>query len=766
MQRGRRWIGKPLRPREDLRFVRGQGQYLDDLRLPGMLHLVVVRSPYPHARIRRIHTEIALRVPGVVRVLTAQDLEGTVGSYPLAEAEGLEVMPAPHPLLATDRVRYVGEPVAAVVAESRAAAEDAAPLVEVEYDPLPAVVDPEAALSGTVRLHDHLPGNVLFRWHGRGGDVDGAFRRADRVVRQAFRIPRLAPVPMEVRGALARYDAGADLLTVWCSAQGTHRPREQLSRILRRPEDRIRFLVPDVGGAFGSKGAVPPEASLCAWAAVHLGRPVKWVENRRENLLASYQGRGLVAQVEVAVSDGRMTAVRVQLVVDAGAYLYPATPIPPVNTAMLMTGPYTIPNAEVHLVGVATNKVPTGPYRGAGRPEAAYLVERMVELVAIELNRDSVDFRLQHAIPPDALPYRNPLGYTYDSGDYPRALQRLLELLEYERWRDLQARARSEGRFVGVGISLYVERAASQLWESAALTVEPSGRVIVRIGSMPHGQGHETTFAQIAADLLHLHPDDVVVEYGDTSLLPRSVGTFGSRSTTLGGSALVVAAEKVREKVRHIAAHLLEAAPEDIAWEDGRLWVRGAPDRWVSWRDVAATAYRPVRLPPGMEMGLEATGFFALPHPVFPFGAYGAVVEVDRETGEVRVLKLVAVDDAGRIINPLLAEAQIAGGVMQAWGQAFLEAFVYDEEGQPRTATLAEYGIPRAVHAPPLVTEFLETPSPLNPLGVKGLGEAGTIGAPPALANAVMDALAPLGIRHLDFPLTPEKLWKAIRSAS
>jgi len=311
-----------------------------------------------------------------------------------------------------------------------------------------------------------------------------------------------------------------------------------------------------------------------------------------------------------------------------------------------------------------------------------------------------------------------------------------------------------------------VERAASQLWESAALTVEPSGRVIVRIGSMPHGQGHETTFAQIAADLLHLHPDDVVVEYGDTSLLPRSVGTFGSRSTTLGGSALVVAAEKVREKVRHIAAHLLEAAPEDIAWEDGRLWVRGAPDRWVSWRDVAATAYRPVRLPPGMEMGLEATGFFALPHLVFPFGAYGAVVEVDRETGEVRVLKLVAVDDAGRIINPLLAEAQIAGGVMQAWGQAFLEAFVYDEEGQPRTATLAEYGIPRAVHAPPLVTEFLETPSPLNPLGVKGLGEAGTIGAPPALANAVMDALAPLGIRHLDFPLTPEKLWKAIRSAS
>ncbi len=756
------WVGRPLRRKEDGRFLRGQARYVDDLQLPGMLYLVVVRSPYAHARVLQVHTEAASQRAGVVAVLTAQHLDGKLGQYALAGVEGTHVEHVPHPVLARDRVRYVGEPVAAVVADTRAVAEDAAQLVEVDYDPLPAVVDPEEALQGQVRLHDPLPDNVLFRWEGRGGDPDGEFARAERVVRQKFRIPRLAAVPMETRGAVASYDPGTDLLTVWASAQGTHRPREQLSRILRRPEDRIRFVVPDVGGAFGSKFGVSPEAVLAAWAALQLRRPVKWVEDRRENLLASYQGRGMVADVEVAVRDGRMTAVRARLLADAGAYLYPSTPVPPVNTAMLMTGAYAIPHAHVVLLGVATNKVPTGPYRGAGRPEAAYLVERMAELVAKELGEDPVAFRLRHAVPPEAFPYRNALGFVYDSGNYPQALQRLRDLLEYDRWREEQKRARSEGRLLGVGVSLYVERAASQVWESAAVVVQPTGRVVVRTGSVPHGQGHETAFAQIAADELQVHPDQVVVEYGDTDLLGRSIGTFGSRSVTVGGSALVVAARKVADKARRIAAHLLEAAPEDLQWQDGRFWVRGLPERAVTWREVASAAYQPHRLPPDLEMGLEATGYFAIPRPVFPYGAYGAVVEVDPDSGEVQVRKLVAVDDAGRVVNPLLAEGQVSGSVVQAIGQVFRESFEYGPDGQPRAATLAEYGLPRAVHAPPLVSEFLQTPSPLNPLGAKGIGEAGTIGAPPALANAVLDALEPFGVRHLDFPFTAERVWRAL----
>ncbi len=758
------WIGRPLRRKEDGRFLRGQARYVDDLKLPGMLHLVVVRSPHPHARVLDIRADAARTAPGVVAVFTGRDLEGKLGQYALAGVEGTRVEQVPHPVLATDRVRYVGEPVAAVVAETRAAAEDAVALVEVDYDPLPPVVDPEASLTGAVRLHEQLPDNVLFRWEGKGGDPDGEFARAERVVRQKFRIPRLAAVPMETRGAVATYDPGSDLLTVWASAQGTHRPREQLSRILRRPEERIRFIVPDVGGAFGSKFGVSPETVLAAWAALELGRPVKWVEDRRENLLASYQGRGIVAEVEVAVRGNRMVALRARLLVDAGAYLYPSTPVPPVNTAMLMTGAYAILHAHVVLLGVATNKVPTGPYRGAGRPEAAYLVERMTELVARELREDPVAFRMRHLVQPDAFPYRNPLGFVYDSGDYPRALERLRELVAYDRWREEQKRARANGRLVGVGVAFYVERAASQLWESAGVVVEPTGRVVVRTGSVPHGQGHETSFAQIAADLLQVHPDDVLVQYGDTNLLGRSIGTFGSRSTTLGGSAIVVAAEKIREKAKRIAAHLLEASPDDLEWQDGRIWVRGVPDRVVSWREVAAAAYQPHRLPPDLEMGLEAVGYFAIPRPVFPYGAYGAVVEVDPETGEVKVLKLVAVDDAGRIVNPLLAEGQISGSVVQALGQAFTEAFEYDDQGQPLASSLAEYGVPRALHAPPLVSEFLETPSPLNPLGAKGLGEAGTIGAPPAIANAVLDALEPFGVRHLDFPFTGERVWRALQS--
>ncbi len=760
-----RWIGRPLRRREDPRFLRGLARYVDDLVLPGMVHMAVVRSPLAHGVLRAVHTARAARAPGVVAVVTAADLDGSVRPVPPNPVEGAQVAPVPHPVLAADRVRYVGQPVAAVLARTREEAEDASGLVEVHCDPLPAVVDPLDALEGRVRLHDGLPDNVLVRWSRAAGDVDGAFARAHRVVRQRFRIPRLAAAPVEPRGAVCSYDPGHDLLTVWVSAQDPHRPLAALSRALGRPDDRIRVVVPDVGGAFGAKGHAPPEVILAAWLAMRTGRPVKWVEDRRDNLAAMYQGRGLVADVEAAADEhGRLLALRVRLVADLGAYLYPATAQVPVTTAMLLTGAYQIPAAAVELAGVATTKVPTGPYRGAGRPEAAYVIERTVDLVARELKIDPVELRLRNLIPPDRFPYRTPLGYVYDSGDYARALQRACALVDYGRRRAEQSRLRAEGRLLGVGVAVYVERAGALLWESASVGVTPAGRVVAKVGSTPTGQGHVTTFGQIVAEVLQVDPDDVTVEMGDSATVPRGVGTFGSRSTTLGGSALYEAARRVRDKATRIAAHLLEAAPQDVVWTDGRLHVRGAPERALGLADVAAAAYQPGRLPPDLEMGLEAGAVFRMPGPVFPSGAYAAVVEVDPDTGEVRVLTMAAVDDAGTVVNPLLAAGQIVGGIAQGLGQALLEEVVYGDDGQLQTATWMDYPVPRAAGVPEVSGEFQSTPSPLNPLGAKGLGEAGAIGAPAALANAVLDALASLGVRHIDLPLTPEKVWQALRA--
>jgi carbon-monoxide dehydrogenase large subunit len=762
-----RWVGQPIRRREDPRFLRGQARFVDDLVLPGLLHLVVVRSAAVHGVLKAVKTDAARASPGVVAVVTGADLKGKARPMPVGRFEGAHVAPAPHPILATERVRYVGEPVAAVLAEDMTQAVDAAWRVEVEVDPLRAVVEPEDALRGEVLLHPGLGDNLLIRWARTHGDVTSAFDRAVRAVRGTFRIPRLVAAPLEPRGAVASFDGGADLLTVWSSSQDPHRPLAQLSSVLARPDDRIRFVVPDVGGAFGSKGVLAPEVALAALLAMDVGRPVKWIEGRRENFLASYQGRGLDANVEMAVDgNGRITAVRARLLLDAGAYLYSGTAAPPITAGMLITGAYAIPNAEVELLGVATNKVPTGQYRGAGRPEAAYIVERMVDLVAAEIASDPVDVRLRNVIPPDAFPYQTPLGFVYDSGDYARALQRCRALLEYDRWREEQRRARADGRLFGIGVALYVERAGNQLWESASVSVGPTGRLRVRTGANAHGQGHETIFAQIAADALGIAPDAVVVEQGDSATSPRGVGTFASRSTAIAGSALAVTLDKIKAKAAAIAAHLLEAAPGDIEWANGRLFTRGAPDRAVPFAEVAAAAYRPGRLPPHIEMGLEATGTFSLPGPIFPFGAYGAVVEVHRDTGQLEILKLVAVDDAGRIVNPLLAEGQVIGAIAQGLGAALVEAAVYDDDGQPLTATFADYGMLRPTQLPHVVSEFLETPSPFNPLGAKGIGEAGAIGTPAALANAVADALAPLGVRHLDPPYTVSKLWQIVQHGS
>jgi aerobic carbon-monoxide dehydrogenase large subunit len=759
------WIGRPIKRREDLRFLQGRATYVDDIRLPRMAHLVIVRSPHAHARLRGINVDQARRAPGVAAVVTAQDLAGRIHAMPINIPPGDAVAPAPHPVLAAEKVRYVGEPVVAVLAESRAAAVDAAALVEIDYEPLPAFSDPHQALAANVLLHEALGENVLVRMTRGSGDVDAAFKTATRVVRGRFHIPRIAAAPMEPRGLVAAYDRTSDLLTLWCSNQEPYRPRAQASRVLGRPEDRIRAVVPDVGGAFGSKGNLPPEGAVAAWLAVGLERPVKWVEDRRENFASSNQARGIDADVEVAVEpDGRITALRATVVADIGAYLFTTSATPCTRVVDLLIGAYDIPVAKVNLVGAATNKVPTAPYRGAGRPEAAYIIERTVDLVAADLGLDPVAVRRRNLIARDRFPYKSPLGTVYDSGDYTMALDRACALADYGRWREDQRRARARGRLLGIGVTVYVEPAGGQLWESAAVVVKPDGRVIVRTGSTAHGQGHDTTFAQIAAETLQLPLDAIAVEQGDSAVMPKGVGTFGSRSVTCGGSAVLGELEKIKTKMRKIAAHLLEAAEGDIRWDDGRLHVQGAPSRAITFQEVAAAAHEG-RVPEGTEPGLESSGTFTLPGQVYPFGAYVAVVEVERETGEVRILKFVAVDDAGRIINPLLAEGQVIGAIVQGLGQALVEEAVYDDTGQLITGTFADYAILRAAHAPSVIAEFTETLSPFNPLGAKGVGEAGTVGAPPALANAVMDALAPLGIRHVDLPLTGEKLWRLMQEA-
>ncbi|MFL5796599.1 MAG: xanthine dehydrogenase family protein molybdopterin-binding subunit [Actinomycetota bacterium] len=760
-----RWVGRPVLRREDEHILRGEATFVDNLAPPGTLHLVAVRSPFAHARLGGIDATAALDCPGAVAVLTGEDLAGHVHPMPINRIEDAETAEVPIPLLATGRVRFAGEPVAAVVAETRAAAVDAAELVQVDYDPLPPVVDPAEALRGEVVLHDALGHNVLLRWRRTAGDVEGSFGRAHRVVAGRFHIPRLVAAPIEVRGAVAEHDPGHDVLTMWLSSQDPHRPLRHLATVLGRDPRRIRLVVRDVGGAFGSKGTLAPEAAVAAIAAIRLTRPVKWIEDRSENFLASYQGRGQDAEVELAVdADGRFLAVRARLVADVGAYLYPTTPAVPVTTAMLVTGAYEIPVVDVETVGVATNKVPTGPYRGAGRPEAAYVAERMTDLAAAELGIDPAEIRRRNFVPPERFPYESPLGFTYDSGNYARALDRACDVLGYDAVRKEQRAQREAGRVVGVGLSTFVERAGAGNWESGAVEVDPGGRVVVRVGSTPHGQGHETVFAQIAADALGVHPDDVEVRTGDTAEIPEGVGSFASRSVTVGGSAVVEAAERLKEQARRLAAHLLGTDPEEVSWEDGGLTAPGRPP--LSLREVAEAANDPSRLPDGVEPGLAAEARFSLPGPVFPFGAYAVTVEVDPETGVVGVRRVVAVDDAGRVVNPLLAEGQVVGSILQGIGQALTEEAVYDDQGQLMTGSFTTYGILGAAEAVPVTSEFLETPSPFNPLGAKGLGESGSIAVPAAVANAVADALSPFGVRDLDPPYTPEKVWRAIRQAA
>ena len=739
-------IGQPLRRREDARVLRGQTRYLDDIERPGLVHAAFVRSPHASAAIT------GLAVPDldgdVLAVLTGESLRGRVAPIPVGGPPGVTLADAPHPILALDEVRYVGQPVAAVIAPTRALAEDAAERVEVTYEPRDAVVDPRAS---TVALTEFSCG---------AGDVEAAFARADHVVRGAYGLPRLAAVPIEARGVVAEHDPGRDVLTLWCSAQDTHRPLAELSRVLQRPEESIHVIVPDVGGAFGSKGVMGPEVAATAVAAIDLGRPVKWAEDRLENFLAAYQGRGIQGELELALdADGTMLALRAQLIADLGAYLLTSTAIPPHTAAMLMTGCYAIPAAAVTVVGRATNKVPTGPYRGAGRPDAAYLLECLVDDAARALGIDRVELRRRNLI--RAFPARTPLGFTYDSGDYERCLDTALSLLRGPddaaaagRVRGADVPARPD-RVRGTGVGMYVERAGGQ-WEAADITVQPTGRVLVRSSASPHGQGHDITFAAIVADRLAVAIDDVVMRFGDSAEVPRGVGTFGSRSVAVAGSAVALACDDVLARARELAAHLLEVSTDAVVFADG---VFAAGERSLSWREVAAAAHQPARLAPGMDVGLRAVRRFSS-DVVFSSGAYAAVVEIERATGHLDVLEIAAVDDAGTIINPLLAHGQVLGGTVQGLGECLIEEVIHDESGQLRSASLMDYSLLTAAEIPPIAIGEVSSPSPVNPLGAKGVGEGGAIGTLAAVANAVADAL---GGRHVDPPYLEETLWAMLR---
>ncbi len=763
-------LGARVRRREDPRLISGTATYVDDLNMLGMLHVILVRSPHAHAKVTSLRTDAARGAPGVVAVWTGVDVAARCGPLPLGAR--LKDMKAPkrYPLVVDGAVRHVGDPVAAVVATSPAAAVDAAELVEIDYEPLPSVQDPEAAMEPSAPiLHGELGTNVCFRVQFGGGNVQEAFARAEVVVRTRLVNQRLIASAMEPRGVVAHYKGGE--LTVWTSTQIPHVVRTALADIVRLPEHEIRVIAPEVGGGFGSKLDVYGEEGLLAALAIALGRPVKWIETRRENFVATVHGRGQVDRVELAAQkDGTITGLRLTAIADLGAYCQLLTPGVPTNTGLMACGCYRIPNVAAEVIGVFTNRTPTDAYRGAGRPEATYLIERAVDLLAAEVHADPADLRRRNFIPADAFPYRTPTGATYDSGNYAQALDKALALADYGALRTEQARLRSAGRYVGIGLASYVEvtglPAAGGLsggnWESATVRVEPTGKVTVLTGASPHGQGEETTFAQIVSDRLGIPVDHVVVLHGDTRAVPHGVGTFGSRSTPVGGSAVYVAADRIREKAMQLAAHALEASQADLVFDGGRFAVRGAPERGIEFREIVRLAYKGARLPAGVEPGLESTHFFVPKDRVFPFGTHICVVEIDSETGGVHFVRYLAVDDCGKIINPLLVAGQIHGGIVQGLAQAVYEAAVFDADGQLLTSSFMDYAVPKASQVPAFALDHTVTPSPHNPLGVKGVGEAGTIGSTPAVVNAILDALAPLGVRHLDMPLTPQKIWSSI----
>jgi carbon-monoxide dehydrogenase large subunit len=772
-------VGQSVRRLEDPRLLQGHGRYSEDVVLPREAQAVVVRSPHAHARIRAIDVAAARARPGVLAVLTGADLAadglGPLPSDPgRKRADGTPAFATPRPALARDRVRHVGDPVALVVAETRAAAQDAAEAVVVDYEPLPAVAaTADARRPGAPAVWDEAPDNVAFVWEaGSREAVDRAFAAAAHVTRLRFTVSRVAPAPIEPRAAVGEFDRRSGRYTLHTGIQGPHGLRQLLAEpVLRVPQSQLRVVTGDVGGSFGMRSGAYPEHVLVLWAARRLGRPVKWVSDRREGMVSDEHGRDNLTTVELALdADGRFLALRVDLTLNIGAYLTPRSAGPGTNNVGGSAGVYTTPAIHHRTIGVFTNMTPTGPYRGAGRPEASYAIERVIDVAARELGRDPVELRRLNLIPPSAMPFTTGLVFTYDCGDFGRGMDLALRLADHAGFEARRAAARRAGRLRGLGVANAIEVAGGPYTavnpDTAELRVNPDGSVALFTGSTSMGQGNETAFVQIVSERLGLPPARVQVFWGDSDQLGAGRGNGGSGALTVGGSAVLRAAEKIVERGGRIAAHLLEAAAGDVELRDGRFAVRGT-DRAVSWAQVARAAYQPRQLPAGMEPGFSETAAFTPPAVTFPNGCQVCEVEVDPETGEVRILRHTVVDDVGRMVNPLLVKGQIHGGVVQGLGQGLFEELAYEPAtGQLLTGSFMDYPLPRAADVPAFTVDSHEVPTRVNPLGAKGVGEAGTVGALPALVNAVVDALAPLGVRHLDMPLTPERVWRAIRAAA
>jgi carbon-monoxide dehydrogenase large subunit len=777
-------FGASIKRREDPRLITGKGSFLDDVRLPGMLHVAVLRSAHAHARIKRIDYGKALGIPGVEAVVTGADF-ADVNPLPCAmPAGGVENKIATPRVLATDRVRHLGEGVAAVVASDPYTAHVALELIEVEYEPLPAVVDAEQALQpGAPQLHDDIPSNLVYHW--TAGDEDAtnaAFQQAEVEVHHRLRNQRLIPNAIEPRGAVGLYDPGADSYTLWATSQAPHVHRILVAAfVLGIPEHKLRVITPlDMGGGFGSKIFTYTDMPLVLVLARKLGRPVKWVETRRENYLATTHGRDMIHDIDVAAKrDGTVLGLRVRAIANVGAYLSTISPgVIATLYGRMVSGPYRIPAIWSEIRAVYTNTALVDAYRGAGRPEATYLLERTMDLLAHELGMDAAEVRRKNFIPPDAFPYTPPkLGMLpYDTGNYAQTLQKALEVVGYQELRREQEEGRKQGRLVGVGLSSYVEVCGvapsawiqkegwgGPLWESAQIRVHATGKVQLVIGTLPHGQGHETTMAQVVAHELRIPMEDIEVLHGDTAGQAFGLGTYGSRSAAVGGAAVSLCAAKIREKVLRIGAHLLEVAPDDVEYRDGKVQVKGAPEQAKAFGDITLQAWLGSNLPSGEEPGLEASTFFDPPDCTFPFGTHAAVVEIDPETGQVNLRRYVAVDDVGPVINPMIVDGQVHGGIAQGVAQALFEGAVYGENGELMSGSMMDYAIPKASDLPIYETQRTVTPSPVNVLGVKGAGETGTIASTPAVVNAVVDALQPLGITNLDIPVTAERVWRAIQ---
>jgi carbon-monoxide dehydrogenase large subunit len=777
------YFGQRVKRVEDPRMLTGAGRYTDDATLPGTVHAAMLRTPYAHAHIVSLDASKAKAHPGVLAVITGRDLlDAKIGPLPVGWLLPDIKIPTRH-AIAVDTVHHVGEIVAAVIATDRAVAEDAAALVDVEYDALPAIALPSAALaSDAPQLHADAPGNVCFHWSiGDKDATDAQFAKAARTVSLDLRNSRLVPNAIEPRSSLAQYTRASDELTLWTTTQNPHVHRLILAAfILGIPEHKLRVISHDVGGGFGSKIFQYPEEVIVLHAARVLNTPVKWTARRQESFVSDCHGRDHESRAELAVdAGGHVLGLRVKTVANLGAYVNLFAPaVPTYLYGTLMNATYRFPAIHCEVTAVFTNTTPVDAVRGAGRPEATYLVERLMSRMADELGEDQAEFRRKNFIPASEFPYQTKVALQYDSGNYEPALDKALAKIDYAGLRARQQTLRAEGRYIGIGFSSYLEAcglapskvvgslgAQAGQWESAVVRVMPTGKVEVLTGSHSHGQGHETAFAQLVADELQIPMDDVVIVHGDTGKLPFGWGSYGSRSAAVGASAIAIAARKIRDKATRIAAHLLEAAPGDIEHTDGKFHVKGVPDRNKSWFDVSLQAHLCHNVPEDMEPGLEASYFYDPKNFVFPFGTHIAVVEVDADTGRVRLDRYVAVDDCGPHINPLIVEGQLHGGITHGMGQALLEEATYDSQAQFTSGSFLEYSMPRADDVPSFELDHTVTPSPHNPLGVKGIGEAGTIASTAAVANAVIDALQPFGVKHIDIPLTPEKVWRAMQAS-